>query len=497
MVREAPSINELSRLVVSVLGLLGLVVCVAGGAEAKPHVPQTRPNIVVIETDDQTQASFAFMPKARALLAARGVTFDNSFVTLSTCCPSRATFLTGQYAHNHGVLGNGSPAGGYSVFRAKHASNNLAVWLQRAGYYTALIGKFLNQYGDNRDAGVPPGWSEWHAALNDTFLGGLVSNNGRIDHEPKTEAYYQTDVWSGMAQNLIKLRAPSPQPFFLWLTPHAPHTGEPRDPDDPDDLDTTRPPARYRDHFANQPLPEPPSFNVADVSDKPSVVRDRRPLTPEKIADIREAYQQTLEADLAIDDMVAAVVDTLKSTGELANTLIVFTSDNGYFFGEHRLRHDKELPYEPSIRVPLVLRGPGIPRNVHLKQMAANIDLAPTILDAAGAEPGLTMDGRSLLRLTRNPRRSWRDALVIELGPALNGQGQPPGADRRQFVAIRTPRYIYTEYLNGEKELYDLARDPDELVNKATDPTYAKIRVRLAARLSALTNCAGAACWQH
>src|SRR5581483_2552461 len=381
---------------IPVLGSCLLAIAGASGATAAPAA-QTRPNIVVIETDDQTQASLAYMPKTRALLGAQGATFDNSFVSYSLCCPSRSTFLTGQYAHNHGVLGNSPPVGGWAVFRAKHATNNLAVWLQKAGYYTALVGKFLNGYGGKQagnDVSVPPGWSEWHAGVDLAYLGGTMSDDGKLDRLPSTEAGYQTDVWSRMAQDLIARRAPSTQPFFLWLTPHVPHTGGPRDPDDPQPVagatgrrakqnasgGTTRPPARYRNRFANVPLPTPPSFNEADVSDKPMGVRNLPLLTPAQIAGLREAYQQALEADLGVDDMVAAVVARLKAAGELDNTLIVFTSDNGFMYGEHRIPKGKVVLYEPSIRVPLVVRGPGVPKGVHLEQMAANVDLAPTIV---------------------------------------------------------------------------------------------------------------------
>jgi N-acetylglucosamine-6-sulfatase len=475
------------------VALLGFVA--VAGASGKPSANQTRPNIVVIETDDQTQASLAFMPKTRDLLAAQGVTFDNSFVSDSLCCPSRATFLTGQYAHNHGVLGNDPPAGGYAVFEAKHASNNLAVWLQRAGYYTALIGKFLNGYGDSGDLAVPPGWSEWHAGVNLAFLGGTMSDNGTLHRLPATEDGYQTDVWSRMAQDLIRQRAPSPQPFFLWLTPHAPHAGPPSDPDDPPGLKTTRPPERYRNHFADQALPVPPSFDEADVSDKPASIRKLPRLTEPRIAAVREAYQQALEADLGVDDMVGAVVNQLQASAELDNTLIIFTSDNGFFFGQHRLQKGKVLPYEPSIRVPLVVRGPGVPRGIRLRQLVANIDLAPTILDAADAQAGLTMDGRSLFALFRSPKRPWRGSLVVESGRQSNASGQ--GTSRSEgFEAIRTRRYLYVQYDSGEQELYDLPRDPYELQSRHADPAYAHLRAGLAARLTALRYCAGAACRQ-
>jgi N-acetylglucosamine-6-sulfatase len=485
--------GRVHRLGLVTFALLGFVA--VAGASGKPSAKQARPNIVVIETDDQTHASLAFMPKTGALLAAQGVTFDNSFVTYSLCCPSRATFLTGQYAHNHGVLLNNR---GYEVFEAKHATNNLPVWLQRAGYYTALIGKFLNGYGRQGDIAVPPGWSEWHAGVDLAYLGGTMSNNGTLDVLPVTEEGYQTDVWAQMAQDLIRRRAPSPQPFFLWLTPHAPHTEGPPDPDDPPGLGTTRPPARYRDRFAGQPLPMRPSFNEADVSDKPSAIRLRPLLTGEKIAGIREAYQQALETDLGVDDMVAAVVNRLKASGELENTLIIFTSDNGFFYGEHRVEAGKVLLYEPSIRVPLVLRGPGIPKGLHLRRMVANIDLAPTILEAADAKAGLTLDGRSLFALFRGSKRGWRKALVIERGSESNQIPPRGGAGHDQvFSALRTPRYLYAEYGNGEQELYDLAVDPYELQSRHADPKYAKLRAALSARLDVLRSCRGAVCWQR
>jgi arylsulfatase A-like enzyme len=242
----------------------------------------------------------------------------------------------------------------------------------------------------------------------------------------------------------------------------------------------------------------PPSFNEADVSDKPSGIRNLPLLTDDQIAAIREAYQQALEADLGVDDMVAAVVTRLKAAGELDNTLIIFTADNGFMYGEHRVPNEKVLLYEPSIRVPLVIRGPGVPKGMRLKQMVANIDLAPTIVAAAGAKPGLTMDGRSLFLLFRGPKSSWRAALVIERGPAGNGNPATSArtVDRDQvFVAIRTSRYLYAQYANGEQELYDLAQDPYELLNKSSDPSYARVRAVLARRLTALKRCAGVTCW--
>jgi N-acetylglucosamine-6-sulfatase len=477
--------------VVSAAAVAAGLLTTTPSSEAAASAVQTRPNIVLIETDDQTAASIAYMPKTLALIGAQGATFDNSFVTYSLCCPSRSTVLTGQYAHNHGVLGNAPPSGGYAVFKEKHSTNNLAVWLQRSGYYTALVGKFLNGYGKQTATDVPPGWSEWHGGVDLSFLGGSLSNNGQVQTFPATEQYYQTDNWSRIAQDVIKRRAPSTQPFFLWLTPHVPHNGGPRDDDDPRGIGTTRPPARYKNRFASLPLPMPPSFNEADVSDKPVGIRNRPALTDEQIAGLREAYQQALEADLGVDDLVAAVIARLRASGELANTLLVFTSDNGFFYGEHRVPQGKVLLYEPSIRVPLLIRGPGVPKGLHLTQLVGNIDLAPTIVDAAGAKPGLTMDGRSLYALFRQPKTEWGRDLVIENGPS---GGNARRGRMQQFAAVRTPQYLYASYVNGERELYDLDRDPYELQSRQDDPAYQEIARKLAARLAALRTCAGAAC---
>jgi N-acetylglucosamine-6-sulfatase len=442
---------------------------------------KARPNVIVIETDDQSVNTMQAMPNVVRLIGAQGATFTNSFVSFSLCCPSRATFLTGQYAHNHGVLGNGPPEGGYA--KLDH-TNTLAVWLQRAGYYTVEVGKYLNGYGRPNPLEIPPGWNEWYAGVNLAFLGGTMNQNGKLVRLPRTEDGYQTDVYARIARDVIRRRAPSSQPFFLWLTPHVPHNGGPPDPDDPRGIGTTRPAARHRDRFASEPLPEPPSFNEQDVSDKPMVVRNRPLLTPQRVAGIREAYQQQLESLLAVDEAVAGIVADLRAAGELANTLIVYTSDNGFFHGEHRVPQGKVLLYEPSIRVPLLMRGPGVPRGVRRREIVANIDLAPTIVDAANAKAGRRRDGRSLLPLLGRKKLKWRSDLLLESG---NGR-------RNGFVAVRTTRYVYAEYADGERELYDLAKDPFELQSRHADPAYAAIRARLARRLAALRSCAGARC---
>jgi arylsulfatase A-like enzyme len=449
-------------------------------AEAPP------PNVVVIQTDDQTAESIRVMTRVRELIGGEGATFESSFATYALCCPSRATLLTGQYAHNHGVLGNAPPSGGYE--KLDH-SNTLPVWLQRAGYYTAHVGKYLNGYGKRSPTEVPPGWSEWHASVKNAYLGHSMNENGVVRAFAHDASAYQSDVFSQRALDVIRRRAPSPQPFFLYLAYYAPHGGGPRDADDPRGLGTPSPAPRHRNRFANEPFPRTPAFNEANVSDKPAGIRSLRPLRPNQVAAIEENYRQRLESLLAVDEAVGAIVSELRSRGELDRTLIVFTSDNGFFHGEHRVPFGKILVYEPSIRVPLLMRGPGIPRGVRVRQSAGNIDLAPTILDAAGASAGRRLDGRSLLPLLAEPSVQWGRDLLIE-GDVAQGKGRRRGA----FTAIRTPRYLYAEHANGDRELYDLARDPHELSSRHADPALAPLRRELARRLALLRACSGSAC---
>jgi arylsulfatase A-like enzyme len=273
----------------------------------------------------------------------------------------------------------------------------------------------------------------------------------------------------------------------MSLTVAAPHSGRPRDPDDPSEIPTPTPAPRYRDTFANEPLPRPPNFDEADVSDKPQVISDRPRLSPAVQGAIAENYRQELESLQSVDDAVANVVVALQSLGKLDNTLIVFTSDNGFMHGEHRFPTSKVLPYEEAIRVPLVLRGPGVPVGHRERRMVANVDLAPTILDATNVTPRRTEDGRSLLELLADPTREWGRDLLLE-----NGQG---ANEVPQYKGIRTYRYKYVSHsTTGEEELYDLRRDPYELRNLAYQDRYTSLRIELSRRLHRLRRCRGDSC---
>jgi N-acetylglucosamine-6-sulfatase len=280
--------------------------------------------------------------------------------------------------------------------------------------------------------------------------------------------------------DFVNRRAPSAQPFFLWLNYTAPHIGEPPDPNPPFNCrEAARPAPRHAHAFDSEPLPKPPNFNERSVSDKPAQIRNRPLLDAGQIADIQRKYRCELESLLSVDEGVKELVDALRANGELSNTLIAYTSDNGYFHGEHRIPEYKGHIYEESIRVPLQMRGPGIPPGVNVWRLTTNADLAPTIVDVANAEPGLVRDGRSLIPVAKRPSLARGRALLIE---------QP------SFKAIRTKRYMYAEHDTGERELYALKEDPFERWSRHNAAAYASVKERLAARLHDLQNCAGRSC---
>ena len=481
--------------------LLAAVVCVAGlpgdsGAK-KGGKKQKRPNIVVVMTDDQTVESMRVMPILDATLAEKGVTFDNNFASFPLCCPSRSTFLTGQYPDNHGVRTNQPPGGGFS--KLDHG-NTLPVWLEGAGYVTAHIGKYLNGYGTTSlDTDVPPGWTEWYGAIDDpdgytggtyTMYGYTLNENGAIVHyggtpDQENAFVYQTDVYSSKAQDFVHRRAPSRKPFFLSVAPLAPHSesaacmcvGN-----------NPRAAPRHEGLLSLQAAPRTPSFNEADVSDKPQNIRSLTTMGAGATAAADARYRARLESLLAVDEMVGNLVSAVRSEGELKRTVFIFTADNGFFHGEHRVRTGKVLHYEESSGVPLVIRGPSLPRNQHRSQLAANIDLAPTILDFANAKSRRLMDGRTLMPMIEDRRFEPGRAVLIE---GFNGgdETDPEGADV-SYSAVRTDRYVYAE-TGLEQELYDLTTDPFQLQSRHNDASLAPVKAALDALLAKLTSCSG------
>jgi arylsulfatase A-like enzyme len=422
-------------------------------------------NIVLIVTDDQRADTLQFMPNVERLLAGHGVTFRNFFVTTPLCCPSRASILTGQYSRHTGVLDNFGPHGGALSF---DDHSTVATWLSDAGYTNGLVGKYLNQYSALGRCYFPPGWDEWDARISEPqshYFDYTLDENGRLVNYGRSPSDYSTTVITRKAKRFLDS---TPEPFFLYLattTPHVPARTLPRD----------------RGRFRGLAPSRPPSFDEADAEDKPwsGLVQ---PLTTERIASTDRTREHMVESLQALDRSVATLVRELRAQGRLGRTVILFTSDNGFLLGEHRLV-SKIWPYEESLRVPLVIRVPWLATPRTDSNLALNIDLAPTIAELAGVRPSIAQDGRSLVPLMRGLGESRsRKAFVVEW---LGDHGEDPEAPP-PYEGIRTSRYVYVEYRNGWRELYDLARDPYELENLADDLGRTALRTTLATELHRL-----------
>jgi N-acetylglucosamine-6-sulfatase len=438
-----------------------------GGAEASAD----RPNIVFVLTDDLDYASAQKMPQIDALLREGGTSFENAFVSHPVCCPSRATILTGLYDHNHNVRTNLPPEGGFEKFRDEGLEEEtIAASLQDGGYQTAFFGKYLNGYGVEDPGYVPSGWDEWYGKINEQQLYDYELNeNGELVSYGSEEEDFFTDVLSEKATDFVRRAVPEEQPFFAYVNPTAPHG-------------PATPAERHEGAFADEEVPRPPSFNEEDVSDKPSWRQETERLSDEEASNIDDYYRQRLESMLAVDEMVGALVEELEAAGELDNTYIFFTSDNGWFSGEHRMAEGKDRAYEESARVPLFVKGPGIAPGTQVDELTLNTDFAPTFAELAGIP--FPADGRSLLPLMRGAPPSWRSSVLLE---------GFVGKEDRVYTAVRTERYKYVEYGNGEEELYNLQNDPYELesLHETADPSLME---DLRGRLEALRECSGNGC---
>jgi len=462
-----------------------------------------QPNIVVVMTDDQDIASVDHLPQIQRL-AREGTSFSQTVVTIPQCCPSRATFLTGQYAHNHGVLSNKAPDGG---FAALDSTRTLPVWLSEAGYTTAHVGRYLNGYG-NPAVGtdpleIPPGWDDWHVPVNHTefrMWNYTLNENGVLKDYGDAARDYQTDVVARKAAAFVRSNARKTDPFFLSVASLAPHKegvlgkvlNAPRNP---------RPAPRHDGVLEDLAIPRAPSYDEADVADKPRSVSRLPTLPQSSVRDLEVLNRSRVESLLAVDDLVGRLMRALRRSGELENTLVIFTSDQGFLFGEHRLIGKGTL-YEGAVRVPLIMRGPGmIPGEVR-DQLVANIDLAPTIVDYAYAVPDVEPDGSSLRSIAREQETPDERTYLLEIQrvPGLDEDARDRARDLRKFLepesvfAVRSPAFMYATHPTGEVELYDLTRDPDQLENVAADPDYAVPLAQLADKLLTLKSCQGAAC---
>jgi N-acetylglucosamine-6-sulfatase len=451
-----------------------------------------RPNVLLITTDDQTLADLKYMPRTRRLIGNAGVTFEG-ISPHPLCCPARAEILTGQFAQNNGVRSNRGRYGGYGHL---DEGNTIATWLKRAGYYNVFMGKFLNGYTRDSDNGPAPGWNDW----NPTVGGVYEYRNFTVRHNRRVRSYdgrYQTDFFTDLAVQKLRGASKQDKPFFLWQSYVAPHAAC------PPIKETERcwvPPmaaTRHRTMFQNAkpPLMDTKAFNEQDVSDKPAHISRLQKLDRKTIGKLLTLHRRRLQSLQAVDQGIARMFGTLRRTGELRNTLVIFTSDNGFLLGEHRYS-GKVLPYEQSLKVPLMMRGPGVPKGVVRRKVATTVDIAPTITRVAKADPRLTMDGRNLIPVARGRADSW-DTVLVQAGPERPLE-DPFGWFYR---GVRTARYTYAQYLfTGEEELYDRRHDPLQLDNVLADPEqsarYDAILQELKRRTRVLGRCSGADCRQ-
>jgi arylsulfatase A-like enzyme len=416
-----------------------------------------RPTIVLFLTDDQRWDTLWAMPHVRHLLGDHGVTFRNAFVVNSLCCPSRTSILTGDYSHTTGVYSNS----GFHVF---DDSSNIATWLDNAGYSTAFFGKYLNGYSGTTY--VPPGWERWFAFADSgsaNYYDYKVVDDGHIRAYGSGPRDYSTDVLARKAVSFIRQ---SPGPLFVFWAPRAPHT-----PAIPAERDKTR--------FSGMSPFRPPNYNEADVSDKPGWLQAQTRLRQDEkrhIDEVRKAQYQSLQA---VDRGVGRIVEALRETGRLHRAMLVFMSDNGLAWGEHRWTNKLD-PYEESIRVPLVIRyDPVTTRPRSDSHIALNIDLAPTWARLAQVTHPKT-DGISLLPVLRQRQQGWRTNFLIE-----DGVLRPHNYVSR-YCAVRSYGYLYVAYETGEEELYALRRDPFELRNRADSSGLRDVRRHLRRRLREL-----------
>jgi len=451
-------------------GVLGAILAACGGdspsaptasAAPAPTATGVRPSIVMILTDDLDIPTTERMPRL-AEFARRGLSFRHFYAAEPLCAPSRASILTGQYAHNHGVLYNEPPNGGFPTFRGSEAST-IATWLHGAGYRTSLVGKYLNAYALGAGEGyIPPGWDDWHGhltALEDgRYFNYWVNDNGVVIRHGSGESDYSTDVLSRQAVEFIRAEAGKPEPIFLYVAVEAPHV-----------------PANYAERHAGEfryeLAPRVPSFNVSDVM--PS-------MTASEIDALDELQRWRLRSLSSVEDLLDAVTQALAETGRLEHTYVLFTSDNGLLMGQHRGQAAKGNFYEETIGVPLYVRGPGVSAGT-VDQQALNIDLAPTLAELAGLPFPSGVDGRSLAPFLRgSPPSSWRSDVFVE---------NYAGPD--QTYALRNPGQLYAN--SDEIRLFDMQADPHQLRNlrRQTSPS---VLLALEQRAAGLARCRGATC---
>jgi len=469
---------------------------------------ENRPNIVFILTDDQDAklGSMEYMKNLQDLMIARGTSWDDFLVSTPVCCPSRTSIMRGQYVHSHQVVDNTLPDGGFYKAKETHLEDStIGVWLQAAGYNTMFMGKYLNgyPYPDDRTY-FPPGWTEWYSPAKKNAYDGydyVLNETGTLVEYPPYEVNYFTDVMSRKAVDFINRYAKQDAPFFMYLSSFAPH-------------EPATPAQRHLDLFPDAAVPLTPSFDEEDVSDKPAASMHNPRFSEKDKYYLNKTYRNRILSLQAVDEMLATVIHALEASGEMENTYIIYASDNGFHIGQHRLGAGKTTFYEEDIVVPFIVRGPDIAASAHIRgALGGNIDIAPTLAELAGVQPPSFVEGRSLAPILRGEPipQDWRTGFLLEI---YNGDDpnvdsvmnlpflfsssawiQPLAQKQRTLFGIRAEKYMYAEYSDGFRELYDLSADPYELQNlaAAADPAVLE---ELSNWLADFKTCGGASCRQ-
>ncbi len=461
----------------------------ASPAPAVASVPSgvRPPNIVFVLTDDLDTSLVRFMPTVRKMQA-RGANFTNYSLSDTLCCPSRSSILTGLYPHTSGIFTNTGPDGGYQAFKARGLEQDTyAVALQQAGYHTGFMGKYLNGYDPKAGTGapgsnVPPGWDDWAVAGNGYGEYNYTLNeNGRevaYGHRP---ADYLTDVLAAKSATFIRAQAAANQPFALEVAtfaPHSPFTPAPRD----------------AKKYPNLRAPRGPAFNERNLSDKPAWLRNHPRLTRAQIRQIDNTYRKRAQSVRSVDALLARIRATVKATGQADNTYVVFSSDNGFHLGQHRLRSGKQTAFRTDVVVPLVVTGPGVAKR-SVAKLAQNVDLAPTFADLAGGSLPKA-DGRSLVPLLHGKSAAkWPFAALVEHHGPNNDPADPDapgraGSNPPTYAAMTTRNTTYVEYAGGSREYYNNRVDPQQLRNIYRFLSKSH-RAALSAKLAKLTGCHG------
>ncbi len=449
-----------------------------------------RPNFIIILTDDMVVDEFRFMPRTQEYFAINGVRFTNAFVSQAMCCPARTSILTGRYSVNSGVKSNKFPTGGWNVFLERGLeSETMAAKLQAGGYSTAYFGKYMNEYGSSLLVPhnyIPVGWSHWYAFLGQPkYFNYTLNENGVVKSYGNTPAEYATDVLAKHAINHLNTALNGNSPFFMMISAYAPHSST----ENEASLSVPVSAPRHKNLFNGIQAPRSASFNQANVSKKPFNVQSNPLLLPADIDWIDRSFRLRIQSLRSIDEMVGKLIDNLKTNPKADNTYIIFVSDNGFWFGDHRFKFGKGGLYDQSHRVPLAITGPSVIPGLVRDDLVINTDIFPTIMNMAGIKVApKSYDGRSIRNLLESDKRQTtfnRGSFLLE----TSQEGR---------VGIRFNSYAYHETPQAVKvikELYDTRVDPDQVYNIVDRLTGASA-IAISDALDQLRSCSGNTCRQ-